>query len=165
VVLRPLLSIRRDALRAMLRDRGIAWREDASNASMDQRRNRVRRMLAEHPGWTDGMLRLGKTCDRWVQWLSRTAPTLDETFEVKSLQDLAAPVAEFSARRWLAQRSGHFEDISTDAARRLVEMATDAASPARQHFTGGILVRRRSGRISAEATERSQDDSRDEIRA
>ena len=30
---------------------------------------------------------------------------------------------------------------------RLIEMANDLASPARQHFSGGILVRRRAGII------------------
>jgi hypothetical protein len=77
---------------------------------------------------------------------------LETAFDVKRLQDLAAPVAEFSARRWLAEQTGHPGEISTDAAQRLVAMATDAASPARQHFVGAILVRRRRGRIFAEIT-------------
>jgi tRNA(Ile)-lysidine synthetase-like protein len=154
-ILRPLLCVRRESLREVLKGRGIKWREDASNASMDQRRNRVRRMLAENPEWTDQLLRLGRACDRWVQWLARTAPTLEASFDVKCLRDLALPVAEFAARRWLAERSGRLESITTDAARRLVEMATDAASPAQQHFAGGILVRRRRTRIFAEITEAS----------
>ncbi len=163
-VLRPLLTARRADLREVLSERGIAWREDASNASMDQRRNRVRRMLAQNPERTDQLLRLGRACDRWVRWLARTAPTLESSFDVKRLQNLQAPVAEYAARRWLVERSGKLEDITSDAARRLVEMATDAASPARRHFAGGVLVRRRSARIFTEITDASQAEPRDQNR-
>ncbi len=41
-LLRPLLGVRRAALRAYLRRRGLAWREDASNADRGVPRNRLR---------------------------------------------------------------------------------------------------------------------------
>jgi tRNA(Ile)-lysidine synthase len=41
-IIRPLLAIRRDDIRAWLTDRGIAWREDRSNANLDYQRNRIR---------------------------------------------------------------------------------------------------------------------------
>ena len=44
-VVRPLHALRREEVRASLRDAGCAWREDASNASADFARNRVRHAL------------------------------------------------------------------------------------------------------------------------
>ena len=54
-LLRPLLDTRREALRAYLRTRGLAWREDTSNADLRVPRNRLRHdvlpVLEEiHPG-------------------------------------------------------------------------------------------------------------------
>jgi tRNA(Ile)-lysidine synthase len=44
-VVRPLLGFRREELRAYLRERGQAWREDSSNADVAFLRNRVRARL------------------------------------------------------------------------------------------------------------------------
>jgi tRNA(Ile)-lysidine synthase len=41
-IIRPLLGFRRDEIRKSLRERGIAWREDQSNANTDFLRNRLR---------------------------------------------------------------------------------------------------------------------------
>ncbi len=49
VHLRPLLSLDKSALLAVLRDAGASWREDASNASAAHLRNRVRASLI--PAW------------------------------------------------------------------------------------------------------------------
>jgi tRNA(Ile)-lysidine synthase len=44
-VVRPLRSLRRAEIRRLLADRGLAWREDASNADLSYVRNRVRHAL------------------------------------------------------------------------------------------------------------------------
>ena len=44
-VLRPLLGVSREDVLVHLRERGLAWREDASNADTTHRRNRVRHEL------------------------------------------------------------------------------------------------------------------------
>lgn len=44
-VVRPLLSMRREEVRRLLRDAGVAWREDSSNESPRFTRNRVRNQL------------------------------------------------------------------------------------------------------------------------
>ncbi len=44
-VLRPMLKIRRDEIRAALRENGIPWREDSSNESTAYLRNDVRKRL------------------------------------------------------------------------------------------------------------------------
>ena len=45
VFIRPLLNVHGDDLRAFLRSRGIAWREDATNADLSIPRNRVRHVI------------------------------------------------------------------------------------------------------------------------
>lgn len=43
--IRPLLDIRDEALRRFLRDRGVAWREDSTNADVSILRNKVRHVV------------------------------------------------------------------------------------------------------------------------
>ena len=45
LLVRPLLGYHREALRDLLRERGLSWIEDPSNAELDLRRNRVRHRL------------------------------------------------------------------------------------------------------------------------
>jgi len=83
-LLRPLLGVTRTALRSYARDRGVGFREDATNASLDSVRNRVRRV--------------------WLPWLERhvqagIAATIRRTMEV--LGDQATVIAAL-ARKWLA---------------------------------------------------------------
>jgi tRNA(Ile)-lysidine synthase len=44
-IVRPMLGVRRSEVEAFLRERGQAWREDASNQDLGLTRNRVRRVL------------------------------------------------------------------------------------------------------------------------
>ncbi len=62
-ILRPLLMQDKERLCAMLKRLGISWSEDASNAGMDFRRNRIRNavlplLLAENPNFYDGVRNL-----------------------------------------------------------------------------------------------------------
>jgi tRNA(Ile)-lysidine synthase len=149
-IVRPLLRVRREALRGLLCARGIEWREDASNESLDQQRNRVRALLAARPALTDAAIDLAEASAKVLEWLRACGPALGETFAVRALQRLPAPVAREAARRWLAERAGPGEEIPAAAADRLLQMANDAASPPRQHFPGGLLVRRRGGTIGVD---------------
>ena len=44
-IVRPLIDIERPEIVRFLRDRGISWREDATNATLDFARNRIRHQL------------------------------------------------------------------------------------------------------------------------
>jgi tRNA(Ile)-lysidine synthase len=149
-IVRPLLRVRRDALRELLRARGVAWREDASNEAMDQQRNRVRAMVARSPRVTAAAIGLAEASAALIGWLRACGPELDEVFDVRALQRLPRPVAREAARQWLAARAPAGEEIPPAAVDRLVDLATDAASPPRQHFPGGVLVRRRGGKIGVD---------------
>ncbi len=69
MIVRPIIDFRRDELREILRDNGVEWREDASNADTVYRRNRVREVLIPwirenmNPNFESVMLGLSKQID------------------------------------------------------------------------------------------------------
>ncbi len=147
VLLRPLLSVRRDTLRAVLLARLLEWREDQSNASNAYFRNRVRRMLAGRPVLTAALIALHEACRRWRAWLSANAPAPGEQLPGALLRGLAPVLAQQTGRQWLHARGVPHDELRRDVVQRLLTMASDAASPAQQSFPGNILVRRRAGRL------------------
>ena len=150
VVLRPLLSVRRAELRQFLFDQNQPWREDESNASPRYQRNRLRRLLAARPDLTEPLLELGAVAAEVKDWLRRTAPRAGEQLATTLLQDLPEPLALETARRWLQGRGVPPGELTSAVLHRLVTMATDAATPPRQHFPGKTLVRRRGGMLWVE---------------
>lgn len=66
-IVRPLLSVRRDALRAFLAARGIVFRRDATNGDLSLARNRVRRRLADWRASKDGETRIAALEERLVR--------------------------------------------------------------------------------------------------
>jgi tRNA(Ile)-lysidine synthase len=147
LVLHPLLSVRRQTLREYLRKIGQTWREDASNVSAEYQRNRVRQVLEGREELTAGLLELGDASAQVARWIEQQAPPLGEEFDVRDLQGVPAVLGMAAARRWLLQRGTPPEQVSTSVVRRLLVMAEDAAAPSRQHFPGGLLVRRSGGKI------------------
>ena len=144
-VLRPLLGIPRKALRAYLTSQGQAWREDASNASPRYARSRIRRLLTARPALSEPLLDLGTDCRRVKDWLDAQAPALPDTFRVGDVRALPLPIGRRALLRWLRRRSA--VAVEPASAERLLEMVLDAASAARQHFPGNVLVCRRRGEI------------------
>lgn len=148
-VLRPLLGVPRDRLRAWLASIGQPFREDASNADRTFARNRVRRLLAARRGLTDPLIDLAAACDGLNCWLGAAAPRLAAEFRVKDLSRPSPPLARRAAARWLVRHAGcPYRDCDAAVAARLVEMCRDAAAAPRADFPGGATVRRRGGIIA-----------------
>jgi tRNA(Ile)-lysidine synthase len=146
-IVRPLLGVRRQVLRDLLRARGVTWREDASNASLEQQRNRVRALLAARPQLRDPLIDFAESCESLVRWLrTEAAPQLGDTFDIDEVIHLPAPVAREALRRWLALRGD--ADVPPAAVERLLQMTLDRASAPKQQFPGGVTVRRRGAKIS-----------------
>jgi tRNA(Ile)-lysidine synthetase-like protein len=152
LLLRPLLRVRRAQLRELLTSRAQSWREDASNESLEYGRNRIRQLLASRQGLTRAMLEVGNGCASLRDWQIAHAPTLPEIFDAKQLDALPEILQRESAARWLADKGVPREEISPAVIRQFVAMAGDAATPGRQHFPGGVLVRRTRGKVSAGLT-------------
>jgi tRNA(Ile)-lysidine synthetase-like protein len=149
---RPLLSVPRERLRRFLLSHNTTWREDSSNLSMTIPRNRVRAWLATRPQVSADLLALAAVAAQ----LKSTIPALDlaDSFSASQLAGSAALIARAGARAWLIRRGVPIEDASADVCGRLIAMSSDAATPARQTFPGGVDVRRRRGQITASATPR-----------
>ncbi len=148
-IFRPMLSLRRSELRDYLHRRGITWREDETNALPKTPRNRIRPTLTENPLLSERLLALGKSSAQLRAWVREHAPALAPDFAMRQLADLPDILAHNSARRWLIERGASREKMSGPAANRLIEMARDAASAARQQFPGKLTVERKRGRIGA----------------
>jgi tRNA(Ile)-lysidine synthase len=148
-IMRPLLRCRHEALRAALTEIGQPWREDASNASDDYLRNRIRRVLAQHPGLTPALLRVADSSRALRDWMRDRVNPPGDVLPARDLLSVPLPVRRELARRWLARVGVPRERIEPDVVARLLAMAGDAASPARQHFPGRVLVRRTRGVFSA----------------
>jgi tRNA(Ile)-lysidine synthase len=145
---RPLLSIRRQTLRNYLHAIGQSWREDSSNASHDYLRNRLRDMLRVRPHLIDTLLALGRAAESLAQWVADVAPTtqaLSSEMSVHVLTSVPAPIAREIARRWLLHHGAPSQAVDGRSIQRLLDMAADASTAARQEFPGGIRIARRSG--------------------
>ena len=148
LVLRPLLAVDRKGIREYLRAIGQAWREDDSNASPRYQRNRLRSVLCHRPDVARALREIGEAARSTADWLDRQLPSTAGPLNCGMLTDLPAPLARHLARRWLAANGSPPGDVGPRVVGRLLEMAADAASPPREHFPGGVLVRRRGGTLS-----------------
>jgi tRNA(Ile)-lysidine synthetase-like protein len=148
-IARPLLNVRRDALRELLRQRGQEWREDASNQTEDYLRNRLRKLLSIQPALTGALLELAARCRSLNDWTSRVSPQLEKTFAAAKLARLPAILARHSARRWLIDAGAPAEELVPTVLDRLLAMAADATAPRVQQFPGKLTVRRHARMIGA----------------
>jgi tRNA(Ile)-lysidine synthase len=150
-ILRPLLSIRRQAIRDFLTSRGQEWREDASNRSEKYARNRVRKFLESRSDLHEPLLAVGGACAAYVDWIRKTAPVLNDKFPAIELAECPRMLARESARRWLTSQGIPPGELTPAMLDRLRDLAADAATPPRRQFPAGVTVRRRSGWISRES--------------
>jgi tRNA(Ile)-lysidine synthase len=150
LILRPLLSARRADLRAVMHALGQPWREDASNASDDYLRNRLRRVLSSRPRLTDALLHLSASCAQVREWSRANVPGVAPTLRVADLLRLPEPLQRELAARWLRHMDVPEGRVERDVVERLLTMARDAATSPRQEFPGAVIVRRSRGTLSAQ---------------
>jgi tRNA(Ile)-lysidine synthase len=144
-VLRPLLRVRGEALRAYLRSIDQPWREDASNTSPRYARNRIRAALRDRDQLIEALCQLGESCRTLREWVDSVAPALPEVFATKQLADLPRLLAEAAARGWLKRRGVPGDELVPSVLERLISMTTDAATGSVQQFARGVRVRRKGG--------------------
>ena len=149
VILRPMLDVSRQALRDHLREIGQTWREDQSNRSMQYARNRVRLLLEKSPQVAQALIELGRESRALRRWANQL-PDPPEGMPLRALQDLPSILARQQARKWLTSRGVPAKELLPAVLDRLIAMACDRATPARQQFAGGVLVRRRKDLLCIE---------------
>ena len=149
-IVRPLLGIRAARLREYLNSIRQRWREDATNRSPAYQRSRLRHALMGREKLADALLHMAGAMRALSEEISAAAPVLPETFRIQQLADLPDVLAAESARRWLLARGVPPGEMLPAIIKRLVTTSRDAASPARQHFPGKVLVCRRKGEMSVQ---------------
>jgi tRNA(Ile)-lysidine synthase len=151
-IVRPLLRVRRAALREYLTSRGLTWREDASNRSPKYQRNVVRAALAGRDDLTAALLALASQCAALREWVREHAPTLGDSFSTGELADLPKILARRAAAKWLTRHGVPPDELDPATVDRLLLMCDDAASSAKVTFPGNLVVRRRGGRVFTDSS-------------
>lgn len=147
MILRPLLNVPREALRAYLTAAGQVWREDASNLSTDYLRNRLRGVIGRDSELRVGLLDIHENMRLLREWVKATAPRLEVRFAVRVLQGQPVILAAEAVRRWLVRQGVPRDAILPSTVGRVVQMAVDAASPPRLSLPAGYRIRRHGGRM------------------
>jgi tRNA(Ile)-lysidine synthetase-like protein len=145
---RPLLGIRREALRNWLAECGQSWREDPSNRSPKYLRNQLRLLLGGNPAFSEALLQLGTACRSLRDWERSMIRPTSAVLSVEEIADLPSILARANARSWLIAQGVSRGNIEPQSVDRLIAMCTDASTPARMPFPGMIVARRR-GKIEA----------------
>jgi tRNA(Ile)-lysidine synthetase-like protein len=148
-IFRPFLSLRKAEIQNFLQSLNQPWREDASNASPRYARNRLRKLLNAYPALTPDLLALSAAARRLRCWTVAAAPRLPSPFPPEQLCRLPSILARQSAQSWLIHHGMPPEKCTPATLDRLLLMAADAASPARQQFPGPLTLTRGHGQIAA----------------
>jgi tRNA(Ile)-lysidine synthase len=156
-IARPLLELRRAEIRAWLAERGLAWREDSSNADRRFARNRIRLDLLPslerewNPSFTGALVQLGKLArdeeDYWAAAIQRLAAehlrvegaaVLTST---KILAGMPPAVARRLVRRAIEIAKGDLSRMEFHHVERVLELARKNAGHGRL-LLPGLDVRR-----------------------
>lgn len=114
-IVRPLLALRRQKIRGWLEARGIGWREDASNANLDFRRNFLRRNVL--PGLAELNPSLPEVLASTAEWARA-----EEDYWSDQLARLE-PLYLSSGPETVLLRIGPFTALPLAAQRRLLRRA------------------------------------------
>jgi tRNA(Ile)-lysidine synthase len=161
VIVRPLLAVSRAELTAFAAERGLDWREDASNAKAEYARNRLRLRwlpgLAEefNPRLLRALAGLAEAQRRDAEWIAsqveREAASRFSTedgwlrIDAKDWQALPEALARRVARAALA-RCGAGREVSRVHLARMLAFLRTARTGKQLELPGGLrLVRERVG--------------------
>ncbi len=163
-LLRPLLNVRREEIEAYITARELSFREDASNASSEFQRNRIRHELLPLMREISGrdvvppLQRLAAQALRDEQclseqvgeWMSRHTPIqADGSLKISvEMKALSSALLSRVLRHWLRE---YLQLRGIDA--REVELAMQMllpGGPAKINLPGGHHLRRKSGRLWVE---------------
>lgn len=153
--LRPLLGTRREELRAWLAAEGLPWREDASNAEPIAARNRLRNevlpLLADiaRRDVVESLIRAeeGVAELREIErWAVAQAAAVDPQGRLHLPRLRELPEAMQVACLYDFLRTSGVTDLSREAVARCLGLIDTAAAPA-VNLPGGVVLRRRAGRL------------------
>lgn len=170
-LIRPLLEVRREALRGYLRQRGLPWREDASNRDTTRLRARLRMEIlpaleriqpaaVEHlAGLAERARRDEKLWEALVEQRSAALVTRESGTLTILAADLCRPL-EFDAgaeaqaalaarlvRRVLREVKGDLRRITAQHVEQVLRLAAGGTSGSRVELPDGVLAERELDRL------------------
>lgn len=158
VLVRPLLRLSRNAIRAALRQRGQSWREDSSNADIDYRRNWIRHQLipqieSQYPRAVEAMIRAIDGQREWRavidrladQWLT-TGRLRDQPLTLRRDAEADLPILAAAAQILWAENGWPRGEMSREHWLRLSETLR-AQDSERYTLPGRIDVIAREGEV------------------
>ncbi len=164
-IIRPLLSLTRESLRAYLANAGVAFREDRSNASNEPMRNRIRNIVLPlvqtqvNPQVREALVRLAFQ----AQWLDEfLQETVQRTFETliisRTDQELKLNAETLSHKSRIVQteliRRAYTsfglgeQDLSFNHLVSVLDLVEDPASGRQTKLPGGMTVEKRYHQLS-----------------
>jgi tRNA(Ile)-lysidine synthase len=158
-VVRPLLDCTRLQVEEYCRDRGIAWREDSTNASTRYARNALRlevlpRLEKLNPAFLDSAARLGRIARREEEFLAGESLRAlaecraGEGLALAGLQGLHPALRLRVLALWVAEQGGEAE---TEALERLEALVMQGRG--RMQWDGALRFLLCGGRITRERAE------------
>jgi tRNA(Ile)-lysidine synthase len=169
-LVRPLLGLRREDLRQLLRERGVAWATDSTNLSWRYARGRLRRTVlpgieaafgagaADHlldvaPRWRADEDFLEQQTARLMAYASRRGDDGTE-LDLVALAETHPALRARALRTWIAARTGHVPGSrELGAVERWLEGgALDGPGRAGSVDVARARLERRSGRLAAVVT-------------
>jgi len=149
-VLRPFLGLSRESIREYAVQNRVAFAEDASNASRDYTRNRIRHDLMPHikrifPAASDALLRLAGIVREEEDFLASETPVFGERISVKELRGLAAALRARAVLRWLRDRGVRDPGFAETVA--VLSLLDVENGPAKVNLPAGLHARRSRGEI------------------
>ncbi len=155
-LVRPLIEIEREEVEQFLRDRGLVWREDASNRDRRFARNRIRhdllpRLGEENPALTATLARLAAVAaDEEDYWDAEIDQVVEGRlrfrepavlFWVDWLASLAPAVARRVIRRAIQAAKGDLRSIGMEHVERILELTSSRTGSARLQAPGVDVFR------------------------
>ena len=153
-IVRPLLHVWRRDIDTYLLTHGVGYREDASNATVDRTRNRMRHKIIPFlekefgRGIRESIWRAAMIGSAEDALLESMLPSTSQALDVRSLGEQPLALQRRAIRNWL--RAQAVPDISFDlveSVRGLLEVNT---GPAKVNLPRAQHVRRRAGELFIE---------------
>jgi tRNA(Ile)-lysidine synthase len=150
-IIRPWLGIWRAEIQACAAAAGIRYREDASNASLDHMRNRLRHrvlpMLADEFGRDirKSLWRAAEVLGAQQEWLDQSLALAGEELPVAALRALPEALQRHAIHGWL--RRNEVPQVSFALVESIRALIPTGATVAKVNLPGGTFARRRAGRV------------------
>ena len=156
-IVRPLLGVWRDEIKAYVRAHRLKYREDASNRSFKPTRNRVRHqiigMVEEQFGrdvrksiWRAATIAAEE--ELWLRTLLPPIATAASELPVPELREMPVALQRRAIRKWLREQK--IADISFDVVEQIRALLDHESGSAKMNLPRDLHVRRRAKKLFIE---------------